>query len=64
MIHLFHQNAPINGSKIYYHAVKSFYVISNRNKREEKEKTQDICINEQSMREKREDIRFNLNHTI
>ena len=34
---------------------KSFYVILDRNKREEKEKTQEICINEPSMRGKRED---------
>ena len=33
---------------------KSFYVILDRNKREEKEKTQDICINEPSMKGKRE----------
>ena len=55
MIHLFRQNATINGSRIYCHATKSFYVISNRNKREEQEKTQDICINEPSMKGKRED---------
>ena len=64
MIHLFRQNATINGSRIYCHATKSFYVISNRNKREEIEKTQDICINEPSMKGKREDKGFNLNHTI
>jgi len=55
---LYCQNATINGSRIYRHAAKSFYVISNRNKREEKEekeKTQDICINEPSMKGKRED---------
>ena len=34
---------------------KSFYVILDRNKRQEKEKTQEICINEPSMRGKRED---------
>ena len=63
MIHLFCQNATINGSR-NRHVAKSFYVISIRNKREEKEKKQDICINEPSMRGKREDTRFNLNHTI
>ena len=41
--------------RIYRHVAKKFYVISDRNKREEKEKTQDICINEPSMRGKRED---------
>ena len=35
---------------------KSFYVILDRNKREEKEKTWEICINEPSMRGKREEI--------
>ena len=54
MIHLFRQNATINRSRIYRHAVKSFYVILIRNKREQKEKTQDICINEPSMKGKRE----------
>ena len=29
-----------------------------------KKKTQDVCINEPSMKGKREDIGFNLNHTI
>ena len=32
--------------------------------KEEKENTQDICINEPSMKGKREDTGFNLNHTI
>ena len=42
--------------KIYCHAAKKIYVISDRNKREKKEKTQNICINEPSMRGKREDM--------
>ena len=64
MIHLFRQNATINGPRIYRHATKSFYVISIRNKREEKEKTQDLYINVPSMRGKRKDTGFILNHTI
>ena len=64
MIHLFRQNAMINGPKIYRHAAKSFYVISIRNKREKKEKKQDKCINEPSMRGKRKDTGFILNHII
>ena len=63
MIHLFRQNATINGPMIYCHAAK-IYAISIRNKREEKEKTQDLCINVQSMRGKRKDTGFILNHTI
>ena len=54
----------INGPKIYRHAAKSFYVISIRNKREKKEKKQDKCINEPSMRGKRKDTGFILNHII
>ena len=63
MIHLFRQNTTINGPMIYRHAAKS-YAISIRNKREEKEKTQVLCINVPSMRGKRKDIGFILNHTI
>ena len=33
-------------------------------KKKKKKKTQDVCINEPSMKGKREDIGFNLNHTI
>ena len=64
MIHLFRQNAMINGSRSTVMLQKKIYVISDRNKREKKEKTQNIYINEPSMRGKREDIGFNLNHTI
>jgi len=54
----------INGSRSTVMLQKKIYVISDRNKREKKEKTQNIYINEPSMRGKREDIGFNLNHTI
>ena len=62
MIHLFRQNTTINGPRIYRHAAKVMpYQLEIK---EEKEKTQVLCINVPSMRGKRKDTRFILNHTI